>query len=88
MKEKKIQWYKKWKDWAKINLRINTNEWKEVLKMMASFNDIEYNQDLERGLYVYLKTIISNICREVLSIIKWDDSHVQGRSNLYQVLYV
>ena len=84
-KERRGQWINVREEWAKTNLRINVNVWKDSLKVLASFNGIEYNQGL-KGIEAYLKSILSNICKEVKPNIEWDDSHVQGRSNICQVL--
>lgn len=82
--KRRLHWFKKWEDWAKIDSRINFKEWKESLKVLASFNGIEYNPD-SRGVQAYRENIVSNICLEIPSDIKWDDSHVQGRSKLCKV---
>jgi hypothetical protein len=85
-KERRDQWVNEWEEWAKTDLRINVNAWKDSLKVLASFNGIEYNQGF-KGIEAYLKSIVSNICKEVKLDIKWDDSHVQGCSNICQVLF-
>ena len=83
--KRRNQWFSVWKEWAKIDSRINIDEWKQSVEVLISFNGIEYNQNSE-GIDAYLKCVVSNICKEVVPDIKWDDSHVQGRSNICKVL--
>ncbi|KAG0611617.1 hypothetical protein M758_7G152900 [Ceratodon purpureus] len=83
--DRRARWFNTWEEWAKIDLRINIQEWKESLKVLASFNGIEYNQGFSR-IGAYLKTVVSNICKEVGPDIKWDDSHVQGRLSICQAI--
>ncbi|KAG0584042.1 hypothetical protein KC19_3G180900 [Ceratodon purpureus] len=83
--ERRKQWFGVWKDWAKVDPRINVDEWKDSLKILASFNGIEHDGDL-RAIEAYRENIVLNICNEVSSEIQWDDSHVRGRSNLCQEL--
>lgn len=84
-KWKRGQWFQIWEDWAKVDSRINIDEWKDSVKVMASFNGIEYNPNTTTSV-AYREDIVANICKEVLADIMWDDSHVQGRSKLCQVL--
>ncbi|KAG0611358.1 hypothetical protein M758_7G135500 [Ceratodon purpureus] len=81
--ERRAQWFKKWEGWAQADVRININEWKEALKVLASFNGIEYNPILG-GTQTYLKSIVTSICEEIHPDIKWYDSHVQGSTHLCQ----
>ncbi|KAG0623537.1 hypothetical protein M758_3G181400 [Ceratodon purpureus] len=83
--KRREQWFGVWEDWAKVDERIKVDEWKKSLKILASFNGIECAGDL-RAIEAYRENIVSNICTQVSPEIQWDDSHVQGRSNLCQEL--
>ena len=86
-KKRKTQWHRKWKDLAKKDSQIDVNEWKESLKVLGSFNGIEYHPN-KKALEVFQEEIVNQICKEVVLDVKWDDSHVQGGSNICQVLYL
>lgn len=69
--KKRNQWFEKWEDWAKIDPQININEWKDSLKVLASFNGLDYNL-YSRRIEAYLKIIVSSVCKEIPIDIKWD----------------
>lgn len=40
--DRRATWYSRWEDLAKKDERININRWKRSLRVLASFNGIEY----------------------------------------------
>lgn len=80
------EWFKLWDDWAEVDKRVNVKRWKYALKVLRSFKGIEYKQFMRNGA-AYRRTIVSDICLVLPPDIKWDDSHVQGRSKLCEVLH-
>ena len=79
------KWFKKWETMAKADARIKVAEWKESLKLFGAFNGLVYERH-SKEVVAYRKEIVSNICKSIPSNIKYDESHVQGRSKLCQVI--
>jgi hypothetical protein len=78
-------WFKKWETMAKADDRIKLGEWKESLKLLGAFNGSVYVRH-SKEFFAYRKEIVSNICKSIPSDIQYDESHVQGRSKLCQVI--
>ncbi|KAG0592267.1 hypothetical protein M758_1G231600 [Ceratodon purpureus] len=78
------RWFIEWRKWAEGDTRIKANEFKDAVKLMQSFNGIVFNQDMSE-LGVYKNNVVSSICKTISADIKWDDSHVRGRSRLLEV---
>jgi hypothetical protein len=78
-----------WKKWAKADPkgRIKFGEWKEALELLRSYNGIVYNQELQE-IVPYRDEIVSHICDLISPDMKWDDSHVKGKSNFWKVGYI
>ena len=83
--DRQEKWFKKWETMAKDDKRIDMDEWKESLKWFGGFNGLVYDRH-SKEVVAYRKTIVSNICKAIPSDIKYDESHVQGRSKLCQVI--
>ena len=79
------EWFKKWETMAKKDHRIKVGEWKECLKWFGAFNGLVYDRH-SKEVVAYRKEIVSNICKSIPSDIKYDESHVQGRSKLCQLI--
>ena len=78
-------WFEKWEMMAKDDDRIKLGEWNESLKLFSAFNGLVYERH-SKELVAYRKEIVSNICKAIPSDIKYDESHVQGRSKLCKVI--
>ena len=83
--DKQKKWFTKWEEMAKDDNRIEVDEWKESLKGLPAFNGLVYDRHLKE-VVAYRKEIVSNICKAIPSCNRYDESHVQGRSKLCQVL--
>jgi hypothetical protein len=79
------KWFKKWETMAKDDKRIEVVEWKESIRWFGGFNGLVYDRD-SNEVVAYRKEIVSSICKSIPSDIKYDESHVQGRSKLCQVI--
>jgi hypothetical protein len=62
------------------------DEWKDALSELGSFNGEPYNREL-KDIVAYENAIVSSICCSIPPDIKWDDSHIQGKSNICEVLH-
>jgi hypothetical protein len=82
------RWYAQWESFASdyAQGRIKVDEWKDALSELGSFNGISYNRELKE-IVAYENVIVSSICHSIQPDIKWDDSHVQGKSNICEVLH-
>ena len=82
------KWFKKWEILAKDDgqRRINVSAWKNALDMLGSYNGISYNEELQ-GIKAYEDDIVSHICDKITADVKWDDSHVQGKAQIFEVLH-
>ena len=83
--DRQKKWFTKWEEMAKDDKRIDVDEWKESLKWLGSSNGFVYDQS-SKLVVVYREKIVSTICKAITSDIKYDESHVQGRSKLCQVI--
>jgi hypothetical protein len=79
------KWFKKWETMAKADDRIKVAEWKESLKLLGAFNGLVYERH-SKEVVAYRQEIVSNICKAIPPDIKYDESHVQGRSKLCEVI--
>jgi hypothetical protein len=79
------KWFKKWETMAKADDRIKVAEWRESLKLLGAFDGSVYEQH-SKDFVAYREGIVSNICKSIPPDIKYDESHVQGRSKLCQVI--
>lgn len=77
-------WFHEWERWAKGDARIKPLEYKYALKVLQSFNGIEFNPEM-RDISIYQRDVVASICTIISPDVKWDDFHVQGRSNLCEV---
>jgi hypothetical protein len=86
-RERRERWFEKWETLAKGDAqgRIKVNEWKDALNELGSFNGIEYDQK-SKEILAYRDHVVYNICFSIIPNIKWDDSFVQGKSNIWKVL--
>jgi hypothetical protein len=82
------RWYVEWESFAEDDAqgRIKVEEWKDALNKLGSFNGISYNWELKE-IVAYENAIVSSICDSIQPYIKWDDSHVQGKLNICEVLH-
>ena len=83
--ERQKKWFTKWEEMAKADDRIKVDEWKESLERLRPFNGLVYDRNSKEAV-AYRKEIVSNICEAIPSSNRYDESHVQGRSKLCQVL--
>jgi hypothetical protein len=84
--ERREKWYVQWESFVEDDVQgqIKMDEWKDALRELGSFNGISYNWELKE-IVAYENDIVSNICHSIHPDIKWDDSHVQGKSNICEV---
>jgi hypothetical protein len=78
-------WFEEWETMAKADDRIKLGEWKESLKLFGAFNGLVYDRH-SKEVVAYRQEIVSNICKSIPLDIQYDESHVQGRSKLSQVI--
>ena len=83
--DRQEEWFKKWDTMAKDDKRIEVGEWKESLRSFGAFNGLVYDRH-SKEVVAYRRKVVSNICKAIPSDIKYDESHVQGRSKLCQVI--
>ena len=79
------KWFEKWETMAKVDDRIKVGEWKDSLKWLGSSNGFVYDRS-SKEVVAYRKEIVSSICKAIPPYIQYDESHVQGRSRLCQVI--
>ncbi|KAG0603715.1 hypothetical protein M758_10G115900 [Ceratodon purpureus] len=80
--ENRLEWFAQWKEWASVDERICIEEWKKALDVLKSINSL-----MMRDGEVHLRReIVDAVCKLVLPETRWDDSHVQGRSRLCEIL--
>ena len=82
--DRQEKWFRKWEEMAKADDRIKVDEWKESLKGLPPFKGVVYDQ--HKGVFAYQEEIVSRICEAIPPDIPYDESHVQGRSKLCQVM--
>ena len=83
--DRQEKWFMTWETMAKADDRIKVDEWKESLTWLGAFNGLVYDRHLKE-VVAYRKEIVSNICEAIPSDNQYDESHVQGRSKLCQVM--
>ena len=83
--DRQKKWFKTWERMAKADNRIKVDEWKESLRRLLAFNGLVYDRH-RKEVVAYRKEIVSNICKGIRSNHHYKESHVQGRSNLCQVM--
>lgn len=75
------KWYKQWERFEGDD-RIKLKDWMEALEELHKFNGLQYDHgDLDD----YLSAIVFSICSSIQPDAKWDDDHVQGKSNICKV---
>ncbi|KAG0603716.1 hypothetical protein M758_10G116000 [Ceratodon purpureus] len=80
--ENRSEWFAQWKEWASVDERICIEEWKKALDVLKCINSL-----MMRDGEVHLRReIVDAVCKLVLPETRWDDSHVQGRSRLCEIL--
>ncbi|KAG0559628.1 hypothetical protein KC19_10G119600 [Ceratodon purpureus] len=80
--DNRSKWITQWKEWASVDERICIEEWKKALDALKSINSL-----MMRDGEVHLRReIVDGVCKLVLPETRWDDSHVQGRSRLCEIL--
>ncbi|KAG0559593.1 hypothetical protein KC19_10G116800 [Ceratodon purpureus] len=80
--ENRSKWIAQWKEWASVDKSICIEEWKKALDALKSINSLMM-RDGEVHLH---REIVDAVCKIVLPETRWDDSHVQGRSRLCEIL--
>ncbi|KAG0559588.1 hypothetical protein KC19_10G116300 [Ceratodon purpureus] len=80
--ENRLEWIAQWKEWASVDERICIEEWKKALDALKSINSLM----MRDGEVQLRKEIVDAVCKLVLSETRWDDSHVQGRSRMCEIL--
>jgi len=83
------KWFENWEKLAKDDpkKRIVVSDWKYALDVLRSFNGLEYNKQLKE-IVAYEDEIVSHVCKSIVPDLKWDDSHVQGKSNICKVISI
>ncbi|KAG0598272.1 hypothetical protein M758_12G059800 [Ceratodon purpureus] len=78
------QWTVQWEKWSEKDIRINVEEWKNALKVLASINGLV----MKRGCsdVQFREEIVMEVCGVVTPETRWDDSYVQGRSRSCKVI--
>jgi hypothetical protein len=76
------RWLRLWRSWAEKDNRVIVEDWEAVFKVFGYTNNILLNGFDEVKCR---QEIVDAICREVPPNTRCDDSHVQGRSRLYEV---
>ena len=79
------KWFRTWETMAKSDDRIKVDEWKDSLKGLHAFNGWPYDRH-KKEVVAYREEIVSSICKAIPSENQYDESHVQGRSKLCQVM--
>jgi hypothetical protein len=84
--DRRRKWLRQWETLAKEDQkkRIVVNEWKSALEILGSFNGLDYDRVLKE-ITAYEMKIVSVVCESIVPDIKWDDSHVQGKSRICKV---
>lgn len=80
--ENRLRWTSQWSEWASEDARINVDEWKEALEQLNTINSIKKTG----GDVVLRKEIVDAVCELVDPEARLNDSHVQGKTRLCQVV--
>ncbi|KAG0604323.1 hypothetical protein M758_10G162600 [Ceratodon purpureus] len=75
-------WIAQWKKWASVDKTICIEEWKKALDGLKSINSLM----MKDGEVHLRREIVDAVCKLVLPETRWDDSHIQGRSRLCEIL--
>ncbi|KAG0554037.1 hypothetical protein KC19_12G058600 [Ceratodon purpureus] len=78
------QWTVQWEKWSEEDIRVNVEEWKNALKVLASINSLVSKRGC--GDVQFREEIVMEVCGVVTPQTRWDDSHVQGRSRNCKVI--
>ena len=78
------RWRAQWHNWAEGSERVKLSEWDHAVKSLKGLNGLVY--DHAAGVVEFRKEIVKEIRKIVRPSYTWDDSHVQGRSRLSQVI--
>lgn len=81
------KWFESWKKMAKDDPkeRIVVSDWKDALDVLRSFNGLEYNKQMKE-IVAYEDKIVTHVCKSIVPDLKWDDSHVQGKSSICKAM--
>ncbi|KAG0561405.1 hypothetical protein KC19_9G062400 [Ceratodon purpureus] len=78
------QWISCWLKFAKDNpKRVQVGKWEAALKYLRKLNGVVYEGFGEVKL---VKEIVDEICKVVPAEIKMEDSHIQGRSRICNII--
>ncbi|KAG0604044.1 hypothetical protein M758_10G140000 [Ceratodon purpureus] len=77
------QWVLQWEEWANEDKRICVEEWKIALAVLKGINSLVINGI---GEVKARKLIVDAVCELLLPETRWDDSHVEGKLRLCEVL--
>jgi hypothetical protein len=77
------KWLSIWRGWARKDKRIDIEGWCGVLKALGPLNSLVYDGLSEVS---FREKIVQVVCDIVLPQTRWKDSHIQGRSRLFQVI--
>jgi hypothetical protein len=83
--KKHEEWLSLWRTWAEKDSRIDVKDWESALQLLGPTNALKYN--LELGEVKFREEIVEAICALVPSGTRFEDSHIQGRSRLCQVIH-
>ena len=80
-----VRWTSQWVKWAHNDRdkRIDVEEWKRVLRVIGSINGMVSKEGVSD--VKFREAVVEEVCGLVCSEIRWDDSHVQGRSRICKV---
>lgn len=77
-------WLHKWKELSAKDSRIDISEWEKAVKVLGGHNGLEYCH--YKNEEDYIDSIVSAIFKLVPPDLKWEDTHVKGKSKFHQVL--
>ncbi|KAG0562531.1 hypothetical protein KC19_9G153800 [Ceratodon purpureus] len=78
------EWLSCWQELAKENSkRVQVGKWEAALKYLQKLNGVVYEGYGEVKL---VKEIVDEICKVVPAEIKMEDSHIQGRSRICNII--
>ncbi|KAG0588925.1 hypothetical protein KC19_2G278800 [Ceratodon purpureus] len=78
------EWLSCWQELAKKNRkRVEVGKWEAALKYLRKLNGVVYEGF---GEVKFMKEIVDEICKVVPAEIKMEDSHIQGRSRICNII--
>ncbi|KAG0627855.1 hypothetical protein M758_2G233100 [Ceratodon purpureus] len=78
------EWLSCWQELGKKNRkRVEVGEWEAALKYLRKLNGVVYEGF---GEVKFMKEIVNEICKVVPAEIKMEDSHIQGRSRICNII--